>query len=651
MKNKMNMKSNTVQGGKTPVEVAPGKNNFIGKLPVLLFFVAVWALFAFYEQALLFRVSDLSVFLFNGLFFDEMVSVPAGFLSYIASFMVQFFHYPVLGATLYVLMLYIVYRLTKRLFAIPQRLSLVALLPVAALVATNTELGYWIFYLKMPGYWFVAVTGVIVALLAMLLFKALKPLPRMVFVAVWLFAGYPLFGFYALASAMLMGFYAAAVAVRTKKGVPMAVATLLLAAVLVYIVPQLYYNVYGTVATEHIYTVGIPAYQWVPEYIENVKHEDSSVWYSIYFYWVPFVVLLAIYVLLSVLPAASAEGKARGLARRIFVNAAVMLPALLFMWFFWYNDNNFRIENKQNRAMWNEDWEAVAEYAKDAVVPTRQVVMNKNLALYKLGRAAQEMFSYPDGSSEINSPMGVHLTQTGGKMMYWQYGRHNFCYRWCMEDAVEYGWRVEYLKHAVRSMLLSGEYRLAERYINILKSTLFYSGWAERMETFVKNPALIEKEPEFAMPLKLARFPDALAVDESFVEVYLTKDLMNLPADADPLAIEIALTTAMIRKDVKSFWYIFDFYLKKCQPSALPRHYQEALLLFMNLDKGQTVQIGSGFIDRFISKSTKHRFDAFIKRTTSHKGKKEEEMAPFFKGDFGDTYFYFYFFVRKIKTN
>ena len=71
----------------------------------------------------------------------------------------------------------------------------------------------------------------------------------------------------------------------------------------------------------------------------------------------------------------------------------------------------------------------------------------------------------------------------------------------------------------------------------------------------------------------------------------------------------------------------------------------------MNLDKGQTVQIGSGFIDRFISKSTKHRFDAFIKRTTSHKGKKEEEMAPFFKGDFGDTYFYFYFFVRKIKTN
>ena len=34
-----------------------------------------------------------------------------------------------------------------------------------------------------------------------------------------------------------------------------------------------------------------------------------------------------------------------------------------------------------------------------------------------------------------------------------------------------------------------------------------------------------------------------------------------------------------------------------------------------------------------------------------NKGKSEEEMAPYFKEDFGDSYFYFYFFVRNIKTN
>ena len=88
-----------------------------------------------------------------------------------------------------------------------------------------------------------------------------------------------------------------------------------------------------------------------------------------------------------------------------------------------------------------------------------------------------------------------------------------------------------------------------------------------------------------------------------------------------------------------------------CKPKVLSKHYQEAFLLFLTLDKGQTVKVGAGFVDKYISMTTRHRFDAFIKRTTAHKGKKENEMAPFFKDDFGDTYLYFYFFVRKIKTN
>ena len=108
--------------------------------------------------------------------------------------------------------------------------------------------------------------------------------------------------------------------------------------------------------------------------------------------------------------------------------------------------------------------------------------MNKNIALLKTGRLGNEMFAYPDGSADIETSIPVRLAQTGGKMAYYQYGKFNFCYRWCVEDAVEYGWRIEYMKHAVRSMLLLGEYRLAERYINILKHTMFYDDWACEME-------------------------------------------------------------------------------------------------------------------------------------------------------------------------
>jgi hypothetical protein len=277
--------------------------------------------------------------------------------------------------------------------------------------------------------------------------------------------------------------------------------------------------------------------------------------------------------------------------------------------------------------------------------------MNKNIALFKLGVAGNEMFSYPDGSKEIVAPMPVHLSQTGGKMVYFQYGKFNFSYRWSMEDAVEYGWRIEYLKHAVRSMLLSGEYRLAQRYIDILKRTMFYRGWAKDMEAYIANPELIEKTNDFNMPLQLSCYPDNLGVDESFVEAYLTKEFKFVPQEATPLFIEVALTSAMIRKDQQAFWYIFDRYLKDCNPAKLPKNYQEALLLFLNLDKGKTVNVAPEFIDRYVSKSVQRRLENFVAKTKKYKGIKEAEMAPYFTDEYGDTYFYFYFFVRKIRTN
>ena len=626
--------------------------NLLGSLQILppLFFVVLWVVLSTYESALLFRINELSVFLFDGLFFEGMMSKPAGFLQYISSFLVQFFYYPALGAGVYVAMLYAVYRLVVNVFELPKNYSLLAMVPVLVLLAGNTQLGYWIFYLKQPGYWYMALVATLLLLLALWCFKRMNGVLRMLFVVLWCIVGYPLFGAYALASALVMGIYDVAYAMPLRRGLMIPVATLVAAIVAVIVVPQIYYFCYTTICAEYLYGAGLPITQWVHYYVAKVEHETSSYWHCIYLYWVPLMLLLLSFVGLCVLVALRKRLRASKKTEYV-VAASVVAFAVSLLWIFWYNDTNYRIENKQNRAMWECRWRDVANYARETDVPTRQIVMNKNVALFKLGLAGNEMFSYPDGSSDILSPMAVHLTQTGGKMIYFQYGKFNFSYRWCMEDAVEYGWRIEYLKHAVRSMLLSGEYRLAQRYIDILKRTMFYRGWAEEMETYIKESSLIEKTNEFAMPLQLSCYPDALGVDESFVEAYLTKEFKYIPDGATPLFLEVALTSAMIRKDQKAFWYILERYLNECQPEKLPKNYQEAVMLFLNLDKGKTVNVGSAFIDRFISKSVQRRLDAFVAKTKKYKGMKETEMAPYFKDDYGDTYFYFYFFVRKIKTN
>ncbi|MBQ2127299.1 MAG: hypothetical protein II198_06525 [Bacteroidaceae bacterium] len=858
-----------------------------GNLFAVFFFVAVWALLAFCESALLFRVNELSVFLYDDLFYEEMMSLPAGILYYVASWLVQFFYYPVLGATIYVALLAMVYWLTYRVFGIPSRFRLLAMLPVVALLASNTQLGYWIYYIKIPGYYYVALLGVLVSLLAIWAVKRAHIYLKPLLIVAWVYFAFPCIGVYAIASGVVMGLHALCRAIGGRRGaVPVVVSsvTLLVAAVAAYVVPPLYYQRYTTVPLEEIYRVGVPSSQWKSEYVpdnevklneasiikdingrvgypvsrvltkfrlnidgsfsqkalntaksellsstdinrpvdgkkytftfvekdgdeyylydagdrlalarlekgtaipgsghftcvgdgkikemasfkaqsgkylvwnrqqdtdgerwvpalaaspsegysrctvvkmdktdkvqaaddlalfgvvnllifDNVykvsdgisplcvvgmsngelasspaamlndvhtsamridevgftpkpfalEMQERSMWYNVLVYWVPFFLLMFSFVLLAMF--AAFEPLCGGCRPGLLQPVLWLVGALLLAGFtsvFWYRNVNFRVENQQNRAMWNEEWSEVARLARKTDVPTRQVVMNKNLALLKLGVSGNEMFGYPEGSADIEASIPVRLAQTGGKMAYFQYGKFNFCYRWCVEDAVEYGWRIEYLKHAVRSMILSGEYRLAQRYIDILKKTTFYADWAASMEKYVQNPEEITRNREFLMPLNMTCYDDYLDVDESYVEAYLTKNLTNATEKMSRVYVESALVSALTRKDSKSFWFFLNYYVNELKASALPKHYQEAVLLFLNLDKGRTVQVPKGFIDKFISVGTNTRLNKFMQLVSQHKGKSEEEMAPYFKDDFGDSYFYFYFFVRNIKTN
>ena len=672
----------------------------------VLLFLVLWALLGFYESALLRRTESLSLFLFDTTFYNSILSVPAGVLSLVGAFLVQFFHYPALGAAIYVLLLYAVFRLVRKVFDVPVWGALLALLPVAALLATNTQLGYWLFYLKTPGYYYMALLATLLSLLAMWAYKNMGNVSRILLVAVWVVAGYPLMGVYALASSLLLALYGVALSVQRKEKMLFPLLSLVLASLLVCVVPRLYYSLcYDSVALDAIYMAGVPVAQWDAAIVANVEYFGDSFWHNIHLYWVPFVMLLLSLVGFIAYVAFRDRISGSATARALLV-AVTLAVCVLFTVRFWFNDNNFRIENKQNLAMWDEDWKSVAEYARDCDEPTRQIVLNKNLALLRLKRAGNEMFTYPDGGVLPLSPLAVHMTHTDGSLIYYNLGKFNYCYRWCMENAVEYGWRHEYLKNAVRSMLLSGEYELAERYINILKNTLFHRDWAKEMETFVKDTALIGKDPHFAAPLQFACYNDLLSVDD-VVEKYvmdaidanvvneqsagaymlsLSKalasadstaldDSYGLRKNATPEFVEASLVMSLIKKDSKRFVAALNLYVQNHLKGAdlskpqtikqLPRHYQEALLLFLTLDKGKTVQVGEDFINAFVNRGpggTEANFLKFqngvaktrdeLRKAYPHitEDRLNAVVAALLKREFGNTYYYYYFFVKKIMT-
>lgn len=610
------------------------------RVTLIAFCAVVWLMLSFYEYALLARVDARSLFLFDELFFWNSVKVPAGFLGYVGCFLTQFFYYPPLGAAIFVALLAVVFFLVRKAFRIPSRWAMLAMLPLFFLLATDTQLGYWIYYIKFPGFWYVPVLGTIAALSAIWLFNKASYKLHIPVIVLWTLFGYPLFGFYALFSAVCMAVISCSMALRNGNRMRIVfdgVAVAVVALALFIEVPLFWYEYYSSTALEFVHTAGLPTYHWDI----TADHFIGS----IILYWIPYLLLFVSMLIFSaiynMLPSKGEADK-----RYMAVNGAVLAAALLFAWCYWYDDTNFRIENKQDLAMWNGEWRDVADYARDTDEPSRQIVMNKNIALLNLGTAGDEMFKYPDGSALIDAPMKVHLNNTGGIMSYYCYGKFNFAYRWCVENAVEFGWKAEYLKHAVRSMLLQGEYKIAERYINILRHTLFHKEWAEHYSRFLDNPDAVAKEKEFVLPLQMCIYPDFLDVDESFIEAYLIKSLSSSNFAENSFAYgEAALMATLIRKDSKLFWLNLSRYLHKRQLKRLPIHYQEAVVLFQNLDRSVDAS------NLPINQAVRLRFDSFMRRSKKYKGQKEEEMAPHFKEDFGDTYWYFYFFVRNIKTN
>ena len=165
--------------------------------------------------------------------------VSGGLLTYLGTFFTQFLAIPWLGVLMLCGWWYLLMWLTRRTFRIPHRWSVLMLIPIALILITIVDMGYWVYLLKLRGHFFVTTLGVtsVVALL-----WAFRSLPsrwglRSVFIVLTCIAGYPLLGIYGLAATLLMGIWTWRL---TKKGE--SAVNFLLALGAVAAVPLLYYR-------------------------------------------------------------------------------------------------------------------------------------------------------------------------------------------------------------------------------------------------------------------------------------------------------------------------------------------------------------------------------------------------------------------------
>ena len=598
-------------------------------IPLLLVVIALsivaWSLLT-YEDNLLWKMQELNLHLNTGLFFKQQLVVAGGLLTWLGTFFTEFFYHAWLGVLMLIGWWALLVWLSAKALKVNMKWAVLLLIPVSLLLASNMELGYWIYYMKLRGYYFVGTIGLTLAMASVWGYRCLPSILRPVAVVVAGAVLYPLLGVYGLLAVVLMGLLSWQL---PDMKLPMKTVSCVLALLSAWLVPIIYYwTVYYQTNYDYIYIAALPMFELDKAYTN---------------FYVPFVLIGIYYVVMSV----PVPDKLQKIADKTAVWAVYQVVLLAIMvWgvnHYWYRDYNFEKELEMRRSMEQNDWEGMLRAATDLEEePTRAIVMMKNLALFRLGRQGDEMYHYLTGAKAYNASMKVNMTQVVGCAIYYEYGLANYCYRWCLEDGVEYGWRADHLKYMTRCSLLNGETEVAKKYIGLLKHTRFHKDWALEQEQFAKHPEKMNDDKNYAFTKRLLMKEDHLGSDNGLPEMYLMNVLLDINTH-DPLVQELTLLAALWKKDIGMFWPRFFNYATLHKGERMPKHYQEAAYLYGHLE--HQIDISHMPFDADVVKN----YNEFMELAQRCGGMSEEQMKPIFFPKFGKTFYYEYFLIRNQK--
>lgn len=595
---------------------------FLWPLCLLAFSVLSLYLLGVELKPFLIETAALTPFYTTTSFIADMLSVPCGFVCYIASMMQSCFAMPWLGASLLTLLLVALAESIRRVFKVSAAWSGLCLVPSFMLILNYTEVGYMLWLVKTPALAFTIPLGLLISVgltaIAMVFHKLWI---KLVLIVLYATVGYWLFGLFGLLACLFVVLPMIAETIRTRqwKHLSIILGILLLALVL----PRVMYGQgLFSMRVQDIYVAGLPDYIW----------NDAER----YLYY-PALVTIAFCLLLSTTLFTQKNIVC------LIASLIGMIVAAICLFNYTYRDSNFFDTLEQKQALEQGDYERVLDIARTAETPpTRIQVMLTREALWQTGQAGDKMFAYPDGDTPCNSPRQFqYMRLLCGRLFYYLEGKVNYAYRWCMEDMVEYGRRPDYLCYMTKCALVNGEWKLADKYLDALDHTLWYKDFATKYRPYVTDHSLVAKDKEMSAIKPLLRYNDVLDGDGGMIELFILNSYAYSNGGSREI-VERALMNSLIIKNLDNFWYRFMALLPGWN-GHIPVHFQEAALMVAQLQGG--VDTSKLPIDNAI----RERFAQLVEK--SGQNGDNASNAYLLKPEFGDTYWYYYFFVEGLKTN
>lgn len=576
--------------------------NKINKLSGAILYVSLLAFISFavyvlyINQEVFYTAHDRSEFVFGTPFFHTLMSKPFGLIQYVGAWLTQFFYNPALGSGMLVAIWALIFVVGAKAFRLQGSASALMLLPVACLLTSVVDLGYWIYVSTIRGYWFSQSVGY---LLMVLLLWGARCTPRKWHI-VWYLLGfclYPVLGWFAMLFVLCL---AVSEKITWRE---------IVALVVVIFAAGIWHGLlYSELNFRDVVFAGLPRFDTPSDTTERLS--------------LPFWLLGAVSVLIPVCSKSLSKW---------FVPLLCCVAGIMFTSSKMYSDKNYIDEMRMVRYASEDNWKEVLSLVEGNKKPTNTMMFLKNVALMNEGGLLDRSFKLGNEPFDIYNPDSIHVTllDIASPLVYYNYGLMNEAIRLNFEMAIQAGFSPFYLKMLARCAKAVGDDKLVERYTTILHHSPFYGDW---------QPAPVSEKVKQLQHC----YPDEISGVER-TDSYLVNGISLWADSCNKVVSEQALFFSMLRCDSQRFWASLRNYAMSHMDEQFPLHAMEAYILFM--DKAPEKKRMMLPVERSVYDRYKKFWEVLQNKAVP--GTTLRKVGEDMREEFGDTYWWYNVFGRK----
>ncbi|WP_321344058.1 DUF6057 family protein [uncultured Draconibacterium sp.] len=289
------------------------------------------------------------------------------------------------------------------------------------------------------------------------------------------------------------------------------------------------------------------------------------------------------------------------------------------------------------KLFYEQKYDELIRYNFNEPTTNKLTLFLNNVALAETGRLGDSFFNFPqsnDGSTLFLKWQNIGQYLQFGGYYYYAIGVINEAQRWAYEYSVIYGYTPETLKMLIKTELIKGNYRTAEKYISILERSLFYKDDASYFRKFLNNDAAVLSDEELGRKKQ----------QDTKLDFFVKSDtpwlnlLPVLNADPNnPVALQYELSWLMLQKDMKGIVELLPA-LENAGLKKIPKNVEEAVVTYKLLRVGEMPELKKLQIDP----QTEQRFQRYYQIYQQNQANKRKAQIAL--RDFADTYWYYVFF-------